>query len=39
MKISNAIGEIKRKIVPINDEIQLLKDMMEQIKVGKLDLA
>jgi hypothetical protein len=33
MKISNAIAEIKRKIVPINDEIQLLKDMMEQIKV------
>lgn len=35
MKISNAIGEIKRKIVPINDEIQLLKDMMEQIKVNE----
>ncbi|CAG2254418.1 unnamed protein product [Mytilus edulis] len=33
MKISNAISEIKRKVVPVHDEIQLLQDMVEQIKV------
>lgn len=33
MKISNAISEIKRKVVPVHDEMQLLQDMVEQIKV------